>query len=90
MQPYPFTFAFDSSGSADDIALPANFPRDNCIIKLKPPVGHAWTFVGANGVSYVLTTDEEITLGPMYAAPGLVIGAAILDSGSGTGKGIGS
>lgn len=90
MQPFPFTFDFDASGSPDNIVLPANFPGGRCVIRLKPPVGHAWTFVGINGVSYTLSTDQEIPLGPLYGVAGLVIGAATLDSGSGTGQGIAS
>lgn len=90
MQPFPFSFDFDASGSPDSITLPQDFPNGVCMIRLKPPVGHAWTFAGQGSTTYVLQTDEILELGPMYCAAGQVIGKAVLDTGSGTGKGIAS
>lgn len=88
MQPFPFAFTIDSSGSADDITLPQDFPGCECRIKLKPPVGHAWQFYGLGSVYYDLQMDEPVELGPSIFTPGQKIGAGILDSGTGTGRGI--
>lgn len=90
MQPFAFGFTFDSSGSADDILLPQNFTSGVCTIRLKPPAGHAWNFVGLDGTTFPLDMDEVLTLGPGYFAAGQKLGAASLDTGSGTGKGIAS
>lgn len=90
MQPFPFSFDFDASGSPDPITLPQDFPGGVCTVRLKPPIGHAWTFVGQGSTTYALQTDEIMELGPLYCSAGMTIGKAVLDTGSGTGKGIAS
>lgn len=90
MQPFPFTFDFDASGSPDSITLPADFPGGVCTLELRPPNGHAWAFYGQGARFVQLSQDEKLSLGPLYCSPGMVLGAAALDTGSGTGKGIAS
>ena len=90
MQPQSFTFAMDAVGSPDNITLPADFQEGICRIRLKPPVGHAWTFYGISNAAFPLTTDEALDLGPLHATPGMVLGRCALDTGSGTGLGVAS
>jgi len=63
MQGFPFSFDFDSSGSPDAIVLPQDFPSGVVTIRLKPPVGHAWSFYGPGAEFFALQMDEELTLG---------------------------
>ena len=90
MQAFPFTFAFDSSGSPDAITLPQDFPSGIRTLILKPPSGHAWTFYGLGATGYSADIDEPVRLGPVYCKAGETIGYAALDSGSGTGQGLAS
>lgn len=89
MEGFVFEFTGDSSGSADEIRLPHDFPSGLRRIVLRPPVGHAWTFYGPGAAkSLPLSMDETLTLGPAAYSANDVIGYWALDSGSGTGKGI--
>lgn len=89
MQGFNFTFTADSSGSPDVIALPSNFPHGLRTILITPPAGHAWSYFGfgKSTEGYPLSMDRELKLpriGEGSFEPGEIIGAASLDSGSGT------
>lgn len=90
MQGFPFTATIDSSGSADVITLPQDFPSGVRKIRLKPPEGHAWTFYGPGTTSFPLGVDEPLELGPALYQAGETIGSASLDTGTGTLRGIAS
>lgn len=88
MEPFPFTFTIDSSGSPDAITLPQDFPSGIVSLKLKPPTGHAWTFYGPGSTYFALDTDEALEIPPSFHQAGEVIGKGALDSGTGTMRGI--
>ena len=90
MKGFPFNATVNSTGSADAITLPQDFPSGICTIVLKPPVGHAWDFYGPGTAFIALGMDEPLTLGPAYHEAGETIGYGDLDSGSGTLRGIAS
>lgn len=87
MQVYVFPFSLNSAG-ATTIVLPQDFPAGIRRVRLKPPVGHAWTFTSVAGNTYPLNMDEALDVGPCSMQPGETIGSATLDSGSGNGKGM--
>lgn len=91
MQAFVFSFAFDATGTPDEITLPQDFPLGMTRIILKPPTGRAWTFYGPGGSGYALSVDEALTLtreGQAPFMPGETIGRAELDTGSGSGTGL--
>ncbi len=94
MQAYVFDFVFDASGSADDITLPMDLPHGFRTIVLHPPSTHAWTFYGIGSSGFSKAADATVTIVRTTAQaafqPGEVIGRAVLDTGSGTGKGLAS
>ena len=86
---YAFSFTGDSSGAADNIQLPQDFPAGKKLVLVRPPAGHAWTAYGPTGATgYPLDPDREFPFkrepeqAPFVA--GEVIGRVALDSGSGT------
>lgn len=89
---FTFTFDFDASGSPDAITLPQDFPSGLREIVLAPPVGHSWTYFGPNNsTGKLMGMDQTVTLKRSWNEAGFrafeVIGAASLDTGSGTGTG---
>lgn len=89
MQAYTFTFIANATGSPDEIQLPQDFPSGKKRILIRPPAGHAWTYYGFNrSTGYPLDTDREFEVlrqtgeAPFSALD--IIGAAALDTGSGT------
>ena len=88
MQAFVFSFTADSSGTADNITLPQDFPAGKKRILIRPPAGHAWTFYGLSSTGYPLDPDQEFQClrsdGEAAFVAGETIGSAANDTGSGT------
>lgn len=92
MTPVIFDVDMDAVGSRNPITLPIADVGGQRYLRIRPPLGHQWTFYGqaAGGVGYPLDVDQEYVLerpmGQAPFSPGETVGWTDLDTGAGTGS----